>query len=471
LGGGLDQCDVQRATTTEVLASIEGRLLKQPGDGAGEVVGTPLAEHETAVHPKTRGFRVRQGLVRIRRVRAFWQAGVFTVSNGLVSILGVASTAILARHMSTAAFGAYALAISFLALSSMVFDFGLSSSAARLAALGDGRTRREIVGAAAVLYLPLACGYCVAIVALSYGIDTWFHVHVGSSLRIVAPIAVAIPATQIVQRLAEGVDRLHVASVSTLFLQVLLIALLAVAVSIDGSLSLTTAIAIRCTAVLVSIVVAVVWLRPLFREARKRIAEIARHTRIYGFQVYVGRLLSVGTYNMDVLMLGALANSRSVGFYSLAGSVAAAAGLPVLGMSSALFASMARAPRIRRHWVLLASGVGAVSAFFAWVLAEPFIRFAFSPRYAPAAALVLPLALAQAVRGVTSLYNTFLSSHGRGRQLRNTSFVLTGSNLIFNFALIPPFGAAGAAWASLAALVVNLAAYVVFYRRSLREPG
>jgi O-antigen/teichoic acid export membrane protein len=99
------------------------------------------------------------------------------------------------------------------------------------------------------------------------------------------------------------------------------------------------------------------------------------------------------------------------------------------------------------------------------------IRLAFSPRYAPAAALVLPLALAQAVRGVTSLYNTFLSSHGRGRQLRNTSFVLTGSNLIFNFALIPPFGAAGAAWASLAALVVNLAAYVVFYRRTLREPS
>ena len=258
---------------------------------------------------------------------------------------------------------------------------------------------------------------------------------------------------------------------TTLFLQFLLIVLLAIAVSVHGSLSLTEAVVIRCTSVLVSVVVAVVWLRPLLRGVTQRIAEIARHTRRYGFQVYIGHLLSIGTYSMDVLMIGALANSRSVGFYSLAGSVAAAAGLPVLGMSSALFASMARAPRIRRHWVLLAAGIGAVSTLLAWVLAEPFIRLVFSQRYAPAVGLVLPLALAQAVRGVTGVYNTFLSSHGRGRQLRNAGFVLTASNLIFNFALIPPFGAVGAAWASLAALAVNFAAYVVFYRRSLDEPA
>jgi O-antigen/teichoic acid export membrane protein len=421
--------------------------------------------------PKKGRFRPGAGLVRLRRIRAVWQAGVFTVSNGLVSVLGVVSSAILARNLATSEFGAYVLAISFLVLSSLVFDFGLFPSAARLAALGDKRARREIVGAAVVLYLPVACAYCVVIVALSFGIDGWFHVNVGSALRIAAPVAVAIPATQIVQRLAQGVDRLHVASLSTLFLQLLLIALLAAVVAVHGSLSVTGAVVIRCTAVLMAVVVAVVWLRPLFRGARQRIAEIVRHTRSYGFHVYVGHLLSIGTYNMDVLMIGALANSRSAGFYSLAGSVAAAAGLPVLGMSSALFASMARAPRIRRHWLTLAIGIGALSALLAWALAEPFIRLAFSQRYAPAAALVLPLALAQAVRGVTGVYNTFLSSHGRGRQLRNAAFALTASNLIFNFALIPPFGAAGAAWASLAALVVNLAAHVVFYRRSLSEPA
>jgi O-antigen/teichoic acid export membrane protein len=434
-----------------------------------ESSASPPDEDKTAVHTEEGRFRLGEGFSGLRRNRAFWQAGVFTLSNGLVSIFGVVSSAILARNLSTSAFGAYAFAISFLTLSSLIFDFGLSPSAARLAALGDERARREIVGATVLLYLPVACAYCITIVVVSFGVDDWFHVHVGSALRVVAPIAVAIPAAQIVSRLAQGVDRLHVASLSTLLLQLLLIGLLVIAVSGHVSLSLTGAVVIRCTSVFVSVVVAIVWLRPLFRRTKQRIVELVQHTRRYGFHVYLGHLLSIGTYNMDVLMIGAFTNSRSVGFYSLAGSVAAAAGLPVVGISSALFASMARAPRIRRQWLLLAIAIGSVCALLASLLAEPFIRAAFSPRYAPAAALVLPLALAQAVRGVTGIYNTFLSSHGHGRQLRNTGFILTGSNLVFNFALIPPFGAKGAAWASLAALLVNLGAHVVFYRASLRE--
>jgi O-antigen/teichoic acid export membrane protein len=198
--------------------------------------------------------------------------------------------------------------------------------------------------------------------------------------------------------------------------------------------------------------------------------EILVHTRHYGFQVYVGRLLSIGTYNMDVLMIGALANINSVGVYTLAGSVAAAAGLPVMGMSAALFARMANMPRIKPWWLYASIGIGALTTLTAWALADAFISFAFSSRYGRAADLVLPLALAQAVRGVTTVYNTFLFAHGRGRELRNAGLFLTGSNIAFNFTLIPPFGAMGAAWASLFALIVNLIAHITFYRQSLRLP-
>jgi O-antigen/teichoic acid export membrane protein len=168
-------------------------------------------------------------------------------------------------------------------------------------------------------------------------------------------------------------------------------------------------------------------------------------------------------------MLGVFTNARSVGFYTLAGSIAAAANLPVLGLSTALFAPMARARKIRGQLLVVGASLGLITALAAWALAKPFIELVFSHRYAPAAALVLPLALAQAVRGLTGFYNTFLSAQGEGRALRNAGIVLTVSNLVFNFALIPPFGAIGAAWASLFALVVNLGARVIFYRRFLED--
>jgi O-antigen/teichoic acid export membrane protein len=80
--------------------------------------------------------------------------------------------------------------------------------------------------------------------------------------------------------------------------------------------------------------------------------------------------------------------------------------------------------------------------------------------------LVLPLALAAAVRGVTSLYNMYLGANARGRELRNVGSLLAGSNLALNFALIPTFGATGAAWASFGALIVNFAGHVFYYRRA-----
>jgi O-antigen/teichoic acid export membrane protein len=404
------------------------------------------------------------------RFRTLWQAAIFTVSNILVSLLGVVSTAILARHLSTLAFGSYAFSLSLLQLAAIVFEFGLFASAARLVALEATLDRREVIGAALLLYLPVGVAFSLFVFASSFGVDAWFHTEAGTALRIAAPIAIAIPFAHVLQQLAQGAGRLHVASISALLMQVLLVALLAVFVGLGGELTTGRGLVLRCSAALVAALAAALWLRPLFRHLRRWLMEILVHTRDYGFQVYVGRLLSIGTYNMDVLMIGALANVNSVGFYTLAGSVAAAAGLPVMGMSAALFARMARTPRIKPWWLYASIGIGGLTTLTAWALASTFVSFAFSSRYGRAADLVLPLALAQAVRGVTSIYNTFLFAHGRGRELRNAGLVLTGSNIAFNFTLIPPFGAMGAAWASLFALIVNLIAHVIFYRRSLRRP-
>jgi O-antigen/teichoic acid export membrane protein len=405
------------------------------------------------------------------RFRTLWQAAIFTVSNILVSLLGVVSTAILARHLSTLAFGSYAFSLSFLQLAAIFFEFGLFTSAARLVALEATFDKREVMGAALLLYLPVGAAFSLFVFASSFGVDDWFHTEAGTALRIAAPLAIAIPFVHVLQQLAQGAGRLHVASISALLMQVLFVAVLAVFVGFGGDLTTARGLVLRCAAALVAALAAAVWLRPLFRHLQRRLVETLVHTRQYGFQVYVGRLLSIGTYNMDVVMIGALANVNSVGFYTLAGSIAAAAGLPVMGMSAALFARMAHTARIKRWWLYASIGIGGLTTLAAWALADTFVSFAFSPRYGRAADLVLPLALAQGVRGVTSIYNTFLFAHGRGRELRNAGLALTGSNIALNFTLIPLYGAMGAAWASLFALIVNLIAHVIFYRRSLRRPG
>jgi O-antigen/teichoic acid export membrane protein len=400
--------------------------------------------------------------------RILRQAAVFTASSVLTSAVGMVAKALLARSMSPHEFGAFSFAVSFLMFVGLFFDFGVFLPAARLAALGGPDERRQVVGSALLLFVPVGLACSLGVFALSFGVDSWFHIEDGGALRIVAPLAFVYAFTQVSLPLSQGLDRLNAWSVSGVVGQLLFLGAIAAVVA-WGAVGVPLLLVLRAGGLLVGSGVLVAWLRPSFREPVRHARRLAGDARSYGFQVYVGRMLSIGTYQMDVLMLAAYTDATSVGFYALAGAVSYALGLPVLGMATALFPQLAGATELRRRWILISTAVGATALLGALVLARPVITFVFSDRYAAAAALVGPLVAAEAVRGVTSVYNSYLSAQGRGRELRNAALVLTCSNVVLNIALIPPFGAMGAAWASLLALVANLLAHVVVYERSQRR--
>ena len=395
------------------------------------------------------------------------QSAVFTASSILVSLLGIVSAAALARSLGPDDFGRYAFGVTFLVFAAIFFDFGLFLPAARLAASTAGHEQQRVLGASLLAFLPIGLAFSIAVFGLSYAVDAGFSTQSGHALRVMAPLAFVYPFLHVALQLSQGVDRLHISSITTVIGQGAFVVLVLAAVGVLASVPISLALTLRAVTFLLAGAAFVIWIRPMFRDARKYIRLLLRDARAYGFSVYMGRILSSGTYSMDTLMLAAFADARAVGFYVLAGTIAYASGLPVLGMTTALFARMTKENRIDRRWIVAAWGVGIATALLAWGLAHPFVEIVFSPSYLPVAALVLPLALAQMVRGVTAVYNQYLGAHARGRELRNTAIVLTASNVILNFALIPPFGAMGAAWASFLALVLNLVAHVVYYRRSI----
>ena len=408
-------------------------------------------------------------MLRALRSRTARQAAVFAGGSVLVSGLGAVAKALLARNMSPEEFGTFAFALAFLLFLALFFDFGLFLPAARVAATtADPIARRGVVGAALVAYVPVAVAFSALVALLSLGVDGWFNVEgAGDAVRFVAPFALAFPFLHVAVQLVQGVGRLHVYSVSTSGAQILLVAVLVAVLAADVAMTATLALALHSASVLVAAAGVALCLRPVFVSVRENVARLVQGARAYGFQVYVGRLLGIGTYNMDVLMVAAFTDPASVGFYTLAAAIASMISLPVIALANALFPRMTREAAIDRRWLGIAVVVGVAGAGVVAVAAGPLVELVFSSPYSAVAGLVLPLGLAEAVRGVVSIYNSFLSAHGRGRELRNAAVVLTVSNLVLNLALIPPFGAMGAAWASLFALLANLLAHVVFYRRSL----
>jgi O-antigen/teichoic acid export membrane protein len=396
------------------------------------------------------------------------QSTIYALAGVVVSGLSAVSSAILARGLSTEEFGSYALAISLLTLSALFFEFGLFGPAARLVARADPKGAREVFGGALLLCLPISASFAIFIFATSFFVDGWFDVDIGTALEVLTPLLVAYPLSALLIQIAQGFGRLEVSSGGQVLTGALTIVFLVVAILAFGGLTVMLALLARTLAFLIGTLLMVWWLKPAFAHAREHIRVLLVETRQYGLNIYVGRVLSIGTYNMDVLMLGIWASAPEVGFYALAGALAYIASLPTAGFASALFPRMSQGGRLEPKWPLTALALGALGVVGMLIFAGPVIDVVFGARYAEARDLAVVLAIAQAIRGVTAVYNNYMMATAMGVALRNSALVLTISNVVFNFSLIPSFGAMGAAWASVLALIVNYFARIYYYRREIR---
>jgi O-antigen/teichoic acid export membrane protein len=402
---------------------------------------------------------------RLRGSRLVTQSAVFTIAGALVLVLGAVGKAILANQMPPAAFGEFAFCTSFLLFAALFFEFGLFTPAARRIARAGRGERSELIGASLLLFMPVGALFCIVMFGLSFTVEPVFGIDAGGALRVVSPLAFAYAFSAAAAQIAQGADRIGSYSVAGLGGQVVFVVALLITSLVMGRMTVTAALIINTGGLLITVAWFAAALRPRIRNARAHVRAIVHDTRTWGLHLYIGRVLSVGTYNMDVLMVAAFTDSRQVGFYVLATAIAYASGLPTQGLAAATFARMSRSSKLESRWLMTAWASGAVGVVVIVVLAAPLVDLVFSASYHSVAALAIPLAMAVAVRGATSMYNTFLSSQGLGKELRNCGLVLTISNVVLNFALIPPFGATGAAWASLAALLANYRAHVHYYRR------
>ncbi len=394
---------------------------------------------------------------------------VFALASGVATGLSGIAKAIFARQLSPSSFGSFSFAVSFVTLVAVAFDFGVFTSAARRLARSHVEDRGELIAASLASFVPLAALTSLATFGSSFFVDDVFHTHSAEVLRIGSVFAWAWTFPLLGELLAMGADRLHVFSLSNLLGRVALLVSLLLLVGAGASFSATSAFLLMTISMVISMGIFAVWLQPRFRRVRIHIRDYIADTRAWAFNMYVGRFFSIGTYNMDVLMVAWFSDAKSTGYYALASALAAFMSLPMLGLTAALFPRMSHEKVIERRWIVTAWVIGAAGVLAVVLVVPTLVDLVFSKDYSPVAPLAIPLVIATAVRGVTTVYNIFMSAHARGRDMRTVAFILTISNLVFNFALIPPYGATGAAWASLLALLVNYVAYVVYYRRYVRS--
>lgn len=393
--------------------------------------------------------------------------------------LNFAFTIVVGRAMSQDDFGVFAFCVfSIVVFTGFLFEFGVFSAGARLLAIAPDRdAERHLLGALGAVGLAIAAAFAGTVALLGPAVDAALSVfgypdtRVAPILVTVAPLAAGVPLQFLVEQACLGTNRIGALAALRLALPVASISLVAGLAATTGGVSARGGVAAYLGAQLASAVAIGLWLRPSFAVRRADLARIGTAVREFGFDMYLGRVVSMMSVRLDQLLIPSFVGPKRFGAYSIAQRISE----PVSGLARALattrFKAFATEPEVNRGLVrwnlaLLAAGSTALATLGPWL-----IVLAFPGKFHNALPLLLPFALAALFAGLLQPYNMFLTARGAGRSLRDIAIVVGALNLVGLFVFTRRYGLAGAAWFAVASMAANFVLHLYAYRRCLRQSG
>jgi O-antigen/teichoic acid export membrane protein len=219
--------------------------------------------------------------------------------------------------------------------------------------------------------------------------------------------------------------------------------------------------------------------RGFWRSGSRPSWPLARRLVAYGSRAQLGSVLTLLNLRLDVLILGVLTGSATVGTYAVASRYTELLRLPSQALYWVEYPRFARAGGraaiARARWLLpRAVGLTSLAAAPLALAAGLVIPLLFGPRFAPAVLPAQVLAVGLAAEGLNGLVTAYL--FGTGRPGLNS--LATGAGLavtvLLDLLLIPRLGVLGAAVASTLAYLTTdcalLLSFLLLVRSRSTEP-
>ena len=378
-------------------------------------------------------------------------------------LVGFVTSVLLARWLGPSDRGLVGVLVTASGLGMAVFGFGIPSAVTYLASVRAAATN-VILGTTLVVTAGLAVVLVPAVWVGSDRLATAFTSGRGAAYW---PVAAALVAVTFLDWTTHNqlLARLQFGLFNILTLVARAAALLATVVLV-GIAGWGPAGALAATAVL-SVTMIAGALPVLLRAGRPRFDRrvLGQLTR-YGIRVQAGTLLQSLNYRLDLILLGVFRPLREVGAYFVASFLAELVLLVAQSFESSVvpLVSQAETATARdvttvnaiRHHVILAVAATAGNLLFAPLVVVVFLGPAYNSALVPF--FILSVGMVFAGTGTVAV------SDLRGRNRPGTASLFSGialvATVVGDLALIPPFGAIGAA-------VVSLVAYTLFGTASI----
>jgi O-antigen/teichoic acid export membrane protein len=197
---------------------------------------------------------------------------------------------------------------------------------------------------------------------------------------------------------------------------------------------------------------------------KRHLIEIWNYNKSFGLNVYVGSLCAVGFMQLTGIIISYFGKDNSgVGYYTLALTISMPLSLIPNTIATTHYKEFSVSERIPKKLFLITLGLSLGALVCLWALVAPFVHFFYGKEFEPVIMLNFIVSFGVIAHGLSDFFNRFLGANGQGKALRNSSFLVGGSMLLFSFLLIPRWGEYGAAYAKLIAGFVYLCVIVWHY--------
>ena len=215
-------------------------------------------------------------------------------------------------------------------------------------------------------------------------------------------------------------------------------------------------------------------------NTKVKAVSVDRELFFFSFPLIFAGLAGLITGWTDTLMLGYFCTSSEVGIYNVAmptaklmGITLSAFGIIFMPVVTELYARN-RIEDLRNTYSSVTKWIFAIvlPGFLLMALfSTSIIKIMFGAEYVDGAMALSILAFSYFVSALVGLAGSILTTYGRTKIVMGCSFVGAGSNVLFNFILIPMYGINGAAIATGSSVVLMSVLYLFFiYRIARMQP-
>lgn len=389
----------------------------------------------------------------------------------LVMVLVLGINFFITRILDKNTFGNYSLVLNIFNFSQIVFNFGFYYSITRTIAIDKDNSRnRELFGVGLVITFCLfvIMSLCLSIFFLI--IDKTSTKEVINSMLFCIPFSWIFLLNNFNELLLQGDNRITLLSFSRFMPKFLfLIFLVFIFNFFNNKISIYYILFLFISTSIIPYFLILFKLKPKFNNLKKRFLEIKNANKNFGFNIYLGSLFAVGASNLSGVLIGYFGvNNLEVGYYSIALQLSAPLSLIPNVIATTSFKRFASIDYIDKKTLQIMYGISLLLIVIIFIIAKPIVLMIYGNNYIECVYLLYCLSIGSVLYGISDFYNRFLLAKGKGKELRNSSFIVGGVLITSNFILINMLGSKGASYATIISGLSYFSIIIYYYKKTTK---